>query len=69
MVYTTKQGDTWDMIAHMQLGDCSRVGDLFRLNPQYSDIYIFPAGYTLELPSEEDYSVPDTLPPWKKVAG
>ncbi len=67
--YTTKQGDMWDMIAYTQLGDCSRVGDLLQLNPQYSDVYIFPAGISLELPSEEDYSIPDTIPPWKQVAG
>lgn len=69
--YTTVQGDMWDSIAYGQLGSVSYTNQLLRLNLQYHDIYIFPAGIVLELP-EVDVTT-DTaaaaLPPWKQVAG
>lgn len=69
--YTTVQGDMWDSIAYQQLGSVAYTHQLLRLNQQYHDIYIFPAGVVLTLP-EVDVTT-DTaaaaLPPWKQVAG
>ena len=68
-VYVTKQGDMWDIIAHNLLNSESKVGDLLSINAEYAGIYIFPAGIKLEIPEGPDYSTPNSLPPWKQVAG
>ncbi len=67
--YTTIQGDMWDSIAFSQLGDVSFTDRLMNLNPQYRDIYIFPAGVVLHLPDATAEATSDTAPPWKKVPG
>lgn len=67
--YTTVQGDMWDSIAFSQLGDVGYTDKLMRLNLQYRDVYIFPAGITLRLPDAVAESVVDTTPPWKRVVG
>ncbi len=67
--YTTVQGDMWDSIAHSQLGDVGYTDKLMNLNLQYRDIYIFPAGIVLKLPDAAAEPLPDTAPPWKRVAG
>lgn len=67
--YTTVQGDMWDSIAYNQLGDVSYMDKLMNLNPQYLDIFIFPAGITLRLPDAVAESVAESTPPWKRVVG
>lgn len=66
--YRTQQGDTWDMIAHEQLGDVCYTAQLMQSNGKYLDYYIFPTGIVLELPDIE--KAPRTAAvPWKQVAG
>lgn len=67
--YVTKQGDMWDGIAHNLLGSETRVGDLLSINAEYAGTYVFPAGIELEIPEGPSYSTPNSLPPWKQVAG
>lgn len=68
--YTTVQGDMWDSIAYTQLGDVAYTDKLMNLNPEYRDIFIFPAGIVLTLPDAVAVSTPDSAtPPWKRVAG
>jgi len=65
-IYTTKQGDMFDSIAHSQLGHDVYADMIVGLNRQYHDVYIFPAGIELVLP--EIAPEPDAgLPPWKQV--
>ena len=66
--YTTLQGDMWDGIAFAQLGDVAHTDKIINLNQQYIGTYIFQAGIVLSLPDISPER-PDTLPPWKKVAG
>lgn len=66
--YTTVQGDMWDSIAYSQLGNVAYTDQLMRLNQQYLDFYIFPAGIVLTLPEPVE-NVSGTLPPWKRVVG
>lgn len=66
--YTTSQGDMWDSIAYSQLGSVAYTDQLMRLNQQYLDFYIFPAGIVLTLPEPVE-NVSGTLPPWKRVVG
>ena len=42
--YTTAQGDMWDSIAHVQLGDAAYMDKLIQANLAYREYYIFPAG-------------------------
>lgn len=65
--YTTVQGDMWDSIAYKQLGDVFYTDELMRLNMNYHDTFIFPAGVELILP-EISTPVADNLPPWKRVS-
>ena len=54
--YTTKQGDTWDLIAHRVYGDVKYTGWLMQNNFPHLDTFVFDAGVTLqtpELPEEE----------------
>ena len=67
--YTTKQGDMWDSIAYMQLGDTSHTDKLMNLNNAYLSYYIFPSGITIILPEVDQDKIPETLPPWKQVSG
>lgn len=67
-MYITGQGDMWDSIAHLQLGDVAYTDKLMNLNIAYRNYYIFPAGIMLLLPElAEDQ--PNNLPPWKQVSG
>lgn len=67
-MYITGQGDMWDSIAYLQLGDVAYTDKLMNLNIAYRNYYIFPAGIMLLLPElAEDQ--PNNLPPWKQVSG
>lgn len=64
MIYTTIQGDTWDMIAKKVYGNEMRADYLMTNNTRLLDIFIFPSGIiinVLELPKELD----GDLPPWR----
>lgn len=66
--YTTKQGDTWDLIAREQLGSEWFCDQLLHKNFFYSDQVIFPAGIPLALPEiteEEKNNAQADLPPWR----
>ncbi len=66
MMYTTAQGDTWDMIAYKMLSKEALMIQIMNLNPDYIGVSIFGAGVKLLLPqiaeTEEVYA---DLPPWK----
>ncbi len=66
MMYTTAQGDTWDMIAYKMLGKEALMVQIMLLNPDHISTSIFSAGTKLILPeitvTEELYA---DLPPWK----
>lgn len=65
--YTTKQGDTWDLIAYRLYPDVGGEMCLDRLmeaNWDYIDVAIFPAGVKLNVPEIEISGTSD-LPPWK----
>lgn len=59
----------WDKIAHEQCGDVAHTDKLISMNPEHRNVYIFPAGISLEIPSFETSVTDLTLPPWKKVQG
>lgn len=64
MAYTTKSGDTWDMIAKEVYGDEYHADVLMAANPQHIETFIFGAGVVLATPALEEER--DGLqPPWK----
>ena len=66
MTYTTKQGDTWDLIAYQQMGSIDYTDILMWANRCCLNYYTFPAGVVLIIP-EIVASRPGSVPPWKKA--
>lgn len=65
MVYTTIQGDTWDVVAFKTLGNEMLMSQLIEANIEYADITVFGAGIKLVIP-EVKTPVNELLPPWKR---
>jgi phage tail protein X len=62
--YTTRQGDTWDMIAWLVYGSESYAQAMMRQNREHIDTLVFDGGVELELPPIVA-ETPVGLPPWK----
>lgn len=63
--YTTKSGDMWDNIAKTQLGSEKYMTALINANEKYSDVVIFGANITLNIP-QISTPIPEYLPPWRR---
>ena len=63
-IYTTTQGDTWDIISNKVYDSYDYYDDLVNSNEKYSDVVSFEAGVELEIPDIE-ISTSETLPPWR----
>jgi phage tail protein X len=63
--YTTKAGDTWDIVAYREYGDEFRMTELQQANPDHLGVLMFDAGVVLQIP---DVEIPtaSVLPPWKQ---
>ena len=66
-MYTTKSGDTWDVIAKEVYGNEYRADVLMAANPQEIDTFIFNAGVELNTPAREEER-DGLMPPWKYEA-
>lgn len=65
--YTTRQGQTWDLVSKEVYGNEKYIGHLMKNNTQYIDVFIFSAGTVLNTPKvEEENAVDATLPEWRK---
>lgn len=60
--YRTESGDTWDLIAHKALGDAMLMDRMIRENPEYCEVYAFPAGILLTVPEIEEDAIVVTSP-------
>lgn len=58
-------GETWDMVAHREMGDEYYMQDLMDANPAYHGIVIFEGNEILNIPdvSEQDFSL---QAPWRR---
>lgn len=63
--YTTRLGDTFDIIALQCYNDELKASLLMQENPEHISTLVFPAGITLVIPIIET-SIPATLPPWRR---
>ena len=64
--YRTKSGDTWDLIAYEQMGDCGYMDILMDANHAHVRTAIFSAGTVLTIPPVLKDSRAKNLPPWKR---
>lgn len=64
-IYTTIQGDTWDIIALKVYGNEKYMSQLLKANPRYTDIIVFSAGVEIVCPDIEEDTM-EHLPPWKR---
>lgn len=51
---TAVQGQTWDMLAKLYIGDEVFTKDVMLENPEMSDITIFDGGETVKIPETTD---------------
>ena len=66
--YTTKQGDTWDLIAlkvYPKIGGEKLMDVLLEHNPDHIHTVIFSANVILNIP-DVDIPVVSNLPAWKR---
>lgn len=63
--YTTKQGDTWDMVCYKVYGNAYVMHQLMAANPLYRKCLVFSANVILNIP-EIATPLVKTLPPWKR---
>ncbi|WP_041272385.1 tail protein X [Desulfitobacterium hafniense] len=64
-VYTTKKGDTFDILALDAYNEESKAHLIIQANPQYSGVLIFEEGVRLIIPIVETEAAA-SLPPWKR---
>ena len=68
-VYTTKGGDTWDIIAKELYESEYKADVLMAANPEHIGTFIFGAGVKLNAPDIDlDDDDEGDLPPWKYAA-
>ena len=64
--YTTRQNDTWDLIAFRLAGSTEQTPALMLANPKYTETFIFSAGFELNVPDFSTIMDADSLPPWRR---
>ena len=64
--YITKQGDTFDKIAHEQLGSVNYLDALMEANEDKLSTFIFSAGEVLNIPEVDESNTIKNLPPWRQ---
>lgn len=64
--YTTKEGDTFDMIALNFYDEEKMATTIIEANPDYSDVIIFDADVELIIPIVEIVDGIETTPPWRR---
>ncbi len=65
LTYTTRAGDTFDILALDFYNDEYKANLLIEANPAYRKVLVFPAGVRLQVPRHEQTAA-TTLPPWKR---
>lgn len=63
--YTTKQGDTWDLIAFRVYGDVKYTGWLMQNNYPHLDVFVFSPGVILQTPELPEGMTMANAPIWR----
>lgn len=64
--YTTRSGDTYDMMAIAAYNDEKMASVIIQANPMLAGVLVFDAGTKLKIPIINKRSAPSTLPPWRR---
>lgn len=64
-IYSTVQGDMWDLISYRTYGTEKHVKVLLEANQAYRDVVVFRAGVQIVCP-EVSAAKTSVLPPWKR---
>jgi len=64
-IYTTIQGDTWDMIAYKVYGKEACMAKLIEANDDLAHIAVFSSGVKIVCPPPEPRAS-KILPPWRR---
>ncbi len=66
--YTTVSGDTFDLIAHREMGSVFRIRELMEANPNHIDKVVFSGGITIKIPeiAPSQGSTIENIPPWRR---
>lgn len=64
-IYTTIQGDTWDVIALNVYGSEKYMSHLLKANPKHISTMFFSSGVEIICPDIES-DIVENLPPWKR---
>ncbi len=66
-LYTTVEGDRWDLVAFKAYADPLRMNELIEANKNVALSAEIPAGTILNIPILDDPTIEeDLLPPWKR---
>jgi phage tail protein X len=65
-LYTTRSGDTWDILAMDFYGDEHLAGFLQQANPTLLDYLFFPSGLTIIVPQTPVTATAQPKPPWQR---
>jgi phage tail protein X len=66
ILYTTQDGDRWDLIAWRYYRDVSQTAALIEANPHAPRTGTLPAGLKIAVPLIERAASTEALPPWKR---
>lgn len=66
LIYTTSEGDTWDLIALKFLHEERKMTLLMDANPFLRKTVIFEAGVKVMIPIFEDNLSKESLAPWRR---
>lgn len=66
-LYSTVQGDTWDIISKKVYGTEFHTDVLMKSNPDFGHVLFFSANVQLIIPEIKQAQQFADLPPWKRV--
>lgn len=64
--YTTRAGDTFDLLAIAAYDEEKMASYIIQANPLYMGTIVFEAGIKLKIPVLNNTEKPSTLPPWRR---
>lgn len=64
--YTTRAGDTFDLLAIAAYDEEKMASYIIQANPLHMGTIIFDAGIKLKIPILNKTEKPSTLPPWRR---
>lgn len=64
--YTTRNGDTYDLLAIAAYNDEKMASYIIKANPQHMKTLVFEEGVKLKIPIVEERKRSSTLPPWRQ---